>query len=320
MLRQSTDWEFKTDSNLTLRGKYIPGPASESPLIHFIHGGGFSCHCYQQFLTILNRNFALFLHDAQGHGKSDTGTRYIGWKKTADRAVSAFRANRALWQSSKPPRNVIAMGHSFGAVISLYMAESNPQLFNRVVALDPILFSKPVTTALTLADKFKLTYHYPLARKARSRKQNWESKEHAAQELRNYPSQRGWSDDAFQAYLQRGLTQQDDGSVSLTCPPWMEAAIFSTMPEKIWRITKKIQTPVHALVGIRSFPHVEQGVIAAQTVNKNFSLDFVPGRHCFMLENPAVLENHHILKQCLQPVSDDRNSVQPQPITIAAPA
>ena len=88
-------WSHPVGPDLFLRGReYIRG---ERPLLHFVHGNGFSGMTYWPLLGRLHDHYDLCLHDTQGHGHSDDGARFPGWNATADRIVEFMTQRRALW-------------------------------------------------------------------------------------------------------------------------------------------------------------------------------------------------------------------------------
>ncbi len=68
-------WQYLTHHGFTLRGFH--SPPSGKPLLHMLHGNGFSSLMYQPMLQVLSQHFDLFLSDAQGHGDSDHGGVFV---------------------------------------------------------------------------------------------------------------------------------------------------------------------------------------------------------------------------------------------------
>ena len=105
-------WAQPTSAGFTLRGwRSVP---SGKPLLHFLHGNGFCGRTYEPMLQRLAESFDLWLCDVQGHGDSDHGGRFHGWNRSAELAVEAFQANRAMFDEVP----CFAAGHSFGGVLT----------------------------------------------------------------------------------------------------------------------------------------------------------------------------------------------------------
>ena len=106
-------------------------------MLHFLHGNGFCGRTYEPLLRLLAADFDLWLCDVQGHGDSDHGGRFHGWNRSAELAVEAFAAGRAVFGAVP----CFAVGHSFGGVLTSLMLAQQPQLFQRALLLDPVLES-----------------------------------------------------------------------------------------------------------------------------------------------------------------------------------
>jgi len=119
-------WAVKTDQAFTLRGWHTP--PTGKPVIHFIHGNSFCGRVYEPMLAHLAVDFDLWLSDVQGHGDSDLGGRFKGWNVSAELAVKAFQAHRNKLFGQAP---VMAVGHSFGGVLSCLAMAEHPKLFTR---------------------------------------------------------------------------------------------------------------------------------------------------------------------------------------------
>ncbi|MFJ4345195.1 alpha/beta fold hydrolase [Pseudomonas sp. NPDC089401] len=274
-------WSYQCAEGFTLRG--WRSPASGKPLLHFIHGNGFCCLVYQPLLLALAEHFDLWLCDVQGHGDSDHGGEFRGWNRTAALAVEAFEAGRGEY--ADVPR--VAVGHSFGGVLTGLILACQPGLFQRAVLLDPVLFSRRMLGAMGFATLVGLHRRSALARKAASRRSHWPDREAALTSLQGRGIFKGWSDAALQAYVEHAIGDCDEGVV-LKCRPSREVEIFSSFPSRMWAQLAAIQTPTLVLHGARTYPFVPRSVQRLAALNGYVSAREVAGGHCFMQEDPAM--------------------------------
>ena len=110
---------------------------------------------------------------------------------------------------------------------------------------------------------------------------------------------RGWTEEAFAAYIQHALKDSDKGA-ELRCRPSREADIFSSMPKRLWPSLAKVTTPTQVLYGERSYPFVAKSVARWCASNAQVSAHVVPGGHCFMQEHPtdsAARVTHFLLQR-----------------------
>lgn len=158
---------------------WLADPSQWQAVAAFLHGNGFCCLAYQPLLMRLSEHFDLWLSDVQGHGDSDHGGVFRGWNRTAALAVDAFAAGRGEY--GDVPR--FAVGHSFGGVLTGLILANEPQLFNRAVLLDPVLFSRRMLGVMGAAALLGLHRRHALARKAAGRRSHWPDREAALASL-----------------------------------------------------------------------------------------------------------------------------------------
>lgn len=274
-------WSHPTSAGFVLRGWH--SPPGGRPLLHFLHGNGFCARSYEPLLRLLAEDFDLWLCDVQGHGDSDHGGRFLGWNRSAELAAEAFRAGRARFGAVP----VLACGHSFGGVLSALMLAAEPQLFQRAVLLDPVLFPPAMIGAMALSELLGLHERHALARQARSRRRCWSDRAAAYAALHGRGIFRGWSDAALHAYVEHALQVVADG-VALKCRPEREAEIFASYPRRLWATLARVTTPTLVLHGRASYPFVARGVARWCAGNAHVTARLVEGGHCFMQEDPAA--------------------------------
>ncbi|MFO3723415.1 alpha/beta fold hydrolase [Pseudomonas sp. HLMP] len=278
---QLIPWSHDCAEGFTLRG--WRSPASGRPLLHFLHGNGFCSLAYQPLLMRLGEHFDLWLSDVQGHGDSDHGGAFRGWNRSAALAVEAFESGRGEY--GEVPR--MALGHSFGGVLTGLILASEPQLFSRAVLLDPVLFSRRMIGVMGAAALVGLHRRHALARKAATRRSHWPDREAALASLQGRGIFKGWSDAALQAYVEHAIGDCGEGVV-LKCRPSREVEIFSSFPARMWPSLAQIRTPTHILHGEQSYPFVAHSVRRLAAINPQVSAQQVPGGHCFMQEDPMA--------------------------------
>jgi pimeloyl-ACP methyl ester carboxylesterase len=272
-------WSHPCSAGFTLRGWH--SAPSGKPLLHFLHGNGFCGRAYEPLLSLLARDFDLWLCDAQGHGDSDHGGRFHGWNRSAELAVEAFAASRDRF--GEVPR--FACGHSFGGVLTGLILASEPRLFQRAVLLDPVLFPPAMIGVMALSELLGLQERRALVRQARGRRERWADRAAAWSGLHGRGIFRGWSDAALHAYVEHAL-RNVDGGVELKCRPSREAEIFASYPRRLWRALARVETATLVLLGADTYPFVSQGVARWCAVNHRVSAQRVAGGHCFMQEEP----------------------------------
>lgn len=278
---QLLPWAHPTREGFTLRGWHTP--PSGRPLLHFLHGNGFCGRTYEPLLRHLSADFDLWLSDAQGHGDSDHGGAFVGWNRSAELAWEALQRQGQAFR--EVPH--LAVGHSFGGVLTGLLLGTQLGHFRRAVLLDPVLFPPAMLMGMALGGLAGLMKHTPLARQARARRPHWPDRAAAFAALHGRGAYRGWADDALRAFVDHALKDRRSGGVELKCQPSREAEVFSSAPERMWTLLGRVRTPTLVLHGQDSFPFVADGVRHWQLMHDGIQAECVPGGHSFMQEQPA---------------------------------
>ncbi len=272
-------WTCSVDRRIALRGWEDPNPSK--PLVHFLHGNGFSGLSYAPFLSELHPGYALFIQDLLGHGDSDAGESFPGWGGMADHALGVLACRASEWEG----RELLGVGHSLGAVISILIAARRPDLFDRLVLMDPVLFSPGMLLGSRVAGALGLLRFHPLARRTRARKATFETRAQARASLEGRGVFKGWTEESLESYLAHGLKEEGDG-VALKCPTWLEAEIFASVPQGLWRALRDLRCPTHIIVGEATHSFIRASVRRAARINPVITFEETPGGHCFMQERP----------------------------------
>ncbi len=273
-------WSHPSSAGFTLTGWH--SAPSGKPLLHFLHGNGFCGRTYEPMLALLAAQFDLWLCDVQGHGETEHGGRFHGWNRSAELAVEAFEAGREIFGAVP----CYVLGHSFGGVLTSLILAQHPQLFQRAVLLDPVLFSPPMIGVMGLSELLGLHRRNVMAKKSAARRKHWPDRATAFALLQGRGIFRGWTDEALQAYVDHALKASPDGGVELKCRPSREVDIFSSFPKRLWPSLAKVQTPTLLLHGVKSYPFVGTSARRLATSNPAVIEQQVEGGHCFMQEHP----------------------------------
>ncbi len=284
MLTGLQPWHQRVSQDVILSG--LEDSNSTKPILHFLHGNGFCGAVYETFLSRFASDYSLFLCDAQGHGDSDAGLEFHGWNAMASQCASVARS-RFEQRGSRP---LIGVGHSLGGVLSALMAAKEPALFDRLILLDPVLFSPLMLWGNAAARALGFAHVNPMARRARARASRWSSREEARESFRDRGIFKGWPEVALDSYVNHALQNfpEPEVGVTLKCPTWFEAEIFDSTPRNLWKSIEAIQCPTLILVGDVSYPFLGRSAKLATRKNALIRTEKLPGGHCFMLEHPEA--------------------------------
>lgn len=267
--------------------------------LYWLHGNGFNSLAYQPIFEALfqpssksDRDVRLGIHatDLPGHGHSsmppDDWPNWGGMAHTVERAVQQLPQDS---QSTKPLR--LGVGHSLGGVLTLLQAYRYPQRFDRILLLDPVLFSPLIMAGQQTVKTLGLWPKLPLPKKALRRGHRWNSAEVMHQQLAGKSFYRRWHPQALSGFVEGGHRPisgagSSAGGVELACSPQWEARIFASYPKQLWQALKQVKVPVEVICANNSMPFVLQGAKRAASLNANISYRIWGEGHCFPMEQP----------------------------------
>ena len=164
------------NGSLVFRSHYIKKD-NKKKLIHFMPGNGFSAESYWQILKTLENDHDIFMNNPQGHGDSDAGLDLKSWDECSENSLQAFlQKKNELEEQNESYKEIIGVGHSFGADLLIMMACKNPNIFKKLILLDPVIFPKSFLCMMGIAKSVHLNKRFSMAQKALKRKNNWPSK------------------------------------------------------------------------------------------------------------------------------------------------
>jgi pimeloyl-ACP methyl ester carboxylesterase len=177
--------------------------------------------------------------DFRGHGDSvapePTGDAYA-WSAFAADALAVVDHLGIARDSS-----FVACGHSKGAAALLLGEADRPRTYPRIWAFEPIIFEH---RALAPDDDF------PLARNARSRRNEWSSVDEIYDAYASKPPLDVMAPESLRAYVEYGVGDRGDGLLELKCRPDVEAAVYTMAPVNgAWERLPKIRATTVVVCG-----------------------------------------------------------------------
>ncbi|HTF35055.1 MAG TPA: alpha/beta hydrolase [Myxococcota bacterium] len=190
------------------------------PLALLHHANGFCAGVWGVVAQTLRPFFRVVAFDARGHGDSSKppGREAYRWECFADDLV---RVAELLAGEQVDGRVALGMGHSFGGTATLTAAARRPELFERIVLVDPVLVPRGAAVPPERSEHGKR-----LAGAARERQQVRASREAARRAWAGRKFFANWDPRVLDLYVAEGLRDRPDGQVELKCPGEVEAAIF----------------------------------------------------------------------------------------------
>lgn len=254
---------------------YLDHPGDE-PTILVLHGLTANAHFFDGLAasSLPNRLLAV---DLRGRGQSDKPeTGYSMAEHAAD--IIGLMDNLGL-------DDVILAGHSFGGLLTCYLAANFPQRVTHCIVMDAGFMHPDVKQLIK-----------PALDRLGQRIASWEAYRDA---IKGAAYWQGFWDTAVEAYYRADVQTNEDGSVQARSKPAIIAEAVDKALAEPWRqILAKVQQPTLMLhapgsYGAPGTPPVMPPAEAEATVNAlpNCRYRAVPGNHMTMLfgNNVAVL-------------------------------
>lgn len=242
-----THFQFKNQppqplstSILTKKKPSIPFQnfGGDGEILHFAHANGFHPLTYQQMLNPLTEHFQVIAIQHRPFWQKEP-TAADDWKQIADDLIRFLEEQEI--------KNIVGVGHSLGAVATMFAAIKRPDLFRKIVLIEPVFLPEILINIFYLVPVSWRKYLNPLIRKTLKRRAVWENKEAVFSSYRSKKLFANLSDEVLWDYLHSGLSKQANGKVTLTYSKEWEAHFFGLAP-KIWQPLKTLKTPT---LGIR---------------------------------------------------------------------
>jgi pimeloyl-ACP methyl ester carboxylesterase len=245
----------------------------ENQSIVFAHSNGFSAKTYQYFLEQFGLQKVTAV-DKFGTGKYSDIKK---WENLTPQLIEHIEANH------KEP--IIGIGHSLGAAILFFAAQQRPDLFSKIVIIEPPIFATFKRTAFNLFTKIGLADKLSPAGKAAKRRDVFPSRTLAYNTLRNKGIFKRFDENCFQNYIDYGFVETTDG-VTLDFTKALEAQFFRNTPFIIPK--QKLSMPVHFLYSKYFKTLSEKDIKWWKSNFPDFNFHEIDGGHMFPLEKPEA--------------------------------
>lgn len=249
------------------------------PLIHFAHANGVPSKTYQKLFKALSNEYDVIYVPLLGTDPHYPIDQH--WKMLTQQIIDSI-------ETQAQGRQVIALGHSLGALTSFMASRLRPDLISQVIMLDPPMVVGKDAFLMYIARMIapKMVDKRTPAALSAKRRDHWNSRIEAKEKLTGRGIFKDFDQNCFDDYIQYGLVEDTvRGGVTLSIPKQAEVDIFRTTPTLWWLPQPKLKVPVDLIAG-RDSQFVQRGFPAK--IEKKFGIPYsmMQGGHMFPLEYP----------------------------------
>ena len=206
-------------------------------VLHFAHANAYPPGCYRQFIAGLTDHYRVLAIEQRPLWPHSRPEALTSWELLADDLIRFFEQEGL--------ENVIGVGHSLGAVATMYAAVKRPSLFRQLILIEPV-FLPPEMLKMAAANP-DAAYKLPLVRVAQRRRDRWPSRQVAFDRFRSKTVFSRFSDDALWDYVNHAIHENAAGEFVLTYPREWEARVYAHPPLHVWEHLRQISQPTLAI-------------------------------------------------------------------------
>jgi pimeloyl-ACP methyl ester carboxylesterase len=248
---------------------------------HFAHANGFPSGSYKLLFEHMAGQLDIFALDKFAH--NPRFPLNDNWLNQVDELIEHVEQNAN--------EKVLALGHSFGAVISYIACCKRPELFSGLIMLDPPLATGLSRHIFRFAKTNRLINKVTPAHKTQIRKQRW----HKDEDLVEYFSARALFKDMDKRCIKdyvHSVTALKGEHRHLMFDRDIEAQIFRTLPHNLPDYYGKLKCPAKLITARFTtvcVPRLRQPFLK---YNQSVEHDEIAvGGHMFPLEHPNLVAN-----------------------------
>lgn len=254
-------------------------PGSTGPFLHLANANGFPVETYRQTLEPLLYQYHVVSIPTRPWWGTTPADWLRSWEQMADDLLEGLEGLGF--------RGGVGIGHSLGAVLTLYSAVRRPGLFSRVILIDPTMLPPSFLWRVRLLRLVGLDARPRLVEGALRRRRTWESGEAAYRYFRERKNFTSWSDSMVRAYTDGITAASPSGGVRLIYPPEWEAQIYRTIPTDVWQKAALLRIPTLVIRGAASNTFTGESERAFRKAFPAAQFKAIPGAgHLVVQEKP----------------------------------
>ena len=203
-------------------------------VIQFLHANAYTPGCYLRMFKELG-DYDIIAPEQRPLWPDQSPDQLKSWDLLADDIINHMDKMRR--------KGVIGIGHSMGGVASWLAAVRRPDLFSRLILIDPVVLPNSFTLGIRwLPYKLKMKL-LPMIKIASRRRDTWDSREEARDYFLSKRIFKAFDEDVLEDFVQYGLKEKDSGQITLAYPRAWEAKVYAT-PGYLWSKMNKVQCPI----------------------------------------------------------------------------
>jgi pimeloyl-ACP methyl ester carboxylesterase len=250
--------------------------------VHFSHANGFPAKSYEYIFSLIDNSDIDYIN-IMGHANY---SNMLDLTHLCDELIDGIEI--------KHNQPVIGMGHSSGAAATLLAAAKRPELFEKIILIDPVIFSGRKRFGIWLSQKLGLWESFSPAKRAMVRRVNFANRSEAFDYFKQKTLFKNFHPACFESYIKHGLKPTKTG-MRLAFSAQVEADIFRNVPTKLPTNLSKLKGCI--IYGDKSAIIGKSDIVWWRKNLPNLKIIAFDGEHLFPFESPqetASLLSRHL--------------------------
>lgn len=250
-------------------------------IIHFSHANGFPAKSYQAMFDSLSEHYEIGYIETLAHNSTYPVSQ--NWPHLVDELIEYLQTTY--------DQPVIAVGHSFGAVLNYMAAQRRPDLIKQVILLDAPILERVGSLVVRLAKALGFIDKITPAGRTEGRQETWPNQAQAIEYFKEKSLFKNVDERCLNDYVKFGTepiigTGADEG-VRLRFKADTEVKIYRTIPHNLHRSYANLKVPGAMIYG-RQSNVVRPFQVRYMRKSMGLYTCWLTGSHLFPLEYPEV--------------------------------
>ncbi len=213
--------------------------SSKEPM-HLYGANGFPLGVYQPLLELLAQDY-----NVGALANRATWRPAVSLHKSRSWQIYADDLITFLEQQACGP--VIGVGHSLGATTTVLAAKKRPDLFSKLVLIEPAMLAKPLAAMVQVLPKVIMTKINPV-KGTLNKRERFTDRDDFLTHIKKFKGYAKFSEQMFELFADHSIIKNEQGDYQLAFPKHWEAHNYS-QPPNIMRDITKLEIPVVAIRG-----------------------------------------------------------------------
>lgn len=254
----------------------------EKETMVFAHANGYAPQAYVELHDSLRDTVNL-------HSIEFTPLQY-GTDHSGAKDWHFFKNELIEFVESNFDKPVVGMGHSLGAISTLLAVNERPDLFSKIILLDPVLLPKHMLRWTFLLPLWIKKKYVPVSKIALKRKDVFNNKKEVFEYYRTKNVFKRLSDKTLRAYIDSGFVHIGE-QVTLRYTKEWESHVYATIVNS-WPFIPQVNIPTLAIRGVESDVINDKSWHHWQDIHNQTSFVEIPDAgHLVPLEQPVAVAN-----------------------------